>query len=276
MAVKIERAVRNSLDDYCRVEAASAIGMAYVRDVFEYFTEYSVGDLSCGYIDGTLAGIGKLSRLFDGSAWLETLRVDKQYQGRGVGKAFYRHFREEAKALGCPVMRMYTGLKNEVSAGLARVNGFETVATHQGMYLELAGVEDGAMPEGFRPATPREAMAVWAGREKGFICLNRTFYEHNPDTLAGFGAEGKVFVHPETGSALILGARFQREKGLHMAVPVGDIDLCIRFASAYTVAQGLPRLTCTFGVDDKVVEARLTAAAFAPEPYATIVMEGRV
>lgn len=275
MAIEVKKAAWESLDDYCRVEAASGIGMAYLMDVFAYFMEYSVGDLSCGYIDDELAGIGKLSRLYDGSAWLETLRVDENFQGRGVGKAFYRRFREEAKELNCPVMRMYTGLKNDVSAGLARVNGFETVATHQGMFLTIEGAAP-ALPEGFRIATPREAMAAWAGKEKGFICLNRTFYEHNPDTLAGFGAEGKAFIHPETGSALILGARFQSEKGLHMAVPVGDVALCIRFAAAYTAQRGLPRLTCTYAIDDKQTEGLLGEAGFVPEPYATIVMEGRV
>lgn len=70
-------------------------------------------------VDGKIVGIGKLTLLYDGSAWLETLRVDPAYQGNGVGKAIYRRYLEEAAELNAPALRMYTGVKNAVSAGLA-------------------------------------------------------------------------------------------------------------------------------------------------------------
>jgi ribosomal protein S18 acetylase RimI-like enzyme len=274
IAILIKRALPEDLPECCRVEQASNIGLAYVADVFDHFTRYTVGDFSCGYIDGQLAGIGKLTRLYDGSAWLETLRVDARYQGRGLGKAFYNRFSQQAVELGCPVMRMYTGASNVVSAGLARLNGLEVVAQHQGMTLDLPTAHLPGLPEGFYMATPREAMAAYAGQESGFICLNRTFYAHNPDTIAGLAGDGRVFIHPETGSALVLGARFQRFKGLHLAAPIGDIERCLRFAVAYTAAEGLPRLTCTFATDNTYLPGLLTDMGFVPEPAPTVVMEG--
>lgn len=272
MAILIKPALPEDIDECCRVEKASNIGLAYVGDVFDYFTGHTVGDLSCGFIDGQLAGIGKLTRLYDGSAWLETLRVDADFQGRGIGKAFYRRFNEQALELGCPFMRMYTGVNNEVSAGLARVFGLETVAVHQGMTLDITAGDKKA--EGFRLATPREAMAAYEGHYGGFICQNRTFYAHNPDTMAGLGAEGKVYIHDDSGSAVILGARFQRQKGLHMAAPIGDVERCANFAIAFTQSENLPRLTCTYARHDSELQALLSGHGFSMEPSATIVMEG--
>ncbi|MCL2006609.1 MAG: GNAT family N-acetyltransferase [Treponema sp.] len=274
MGIEIKKADHNLLDEYCRVEVASYVGVEYLRDVYDYFVNYTVGDFSTGYIDGELAGIGKLSRLYDGSAWLETLRVDKQHQGKGLGNAFYKHFRKEAETLKCPVMRMYTSEGNAVSKGLAQINGFKTVAAHRGMFLDNPGSLNYDLPDSFRLASPMEAVSAWKDYKEGFVCLNRTFYEKNPDTYAGMGAEGRAFIQGST--ALILGARFQRNKGLHMANPIGDVELALRFAIFYTAKLNLPKLTCTFDLKDKGLEKMLTSIGFRNEPYTTIVMEGKV
>ena len=59
----------------CReIEAATAPGNQYFKDVVDYFTT-TKGELTLGLVDGVVAGFGKLTVLFDGSAWLELLRV---------------------------------------------------------------------------------------------------------------------------------------------------------------------------------------------------------
>ena len=75
-------------------------------------------------INGQAVGIANFSVLPDRSAWLETLRVIPEFQGQGVGKRFYERFFEIARQKKIKTMRMYTGLTNHASKGLAERYGF--------------------------------------------------------------------------------------------------------------------------------------------------------
>ena len=67
----------------------------------------------------------------DGSVWLEALRVSPEVQGQGVGKRFYQRF-ELAKLRSVNTMRMYTGVNNAKSKGLAEQFGFHIAAAYSG------------------------------------------------------------------------------------------------------------------------------------------------
>ena len=82
-----------------------------------------------------MAGTGKFTLLYDGSAWLETLRVDPKYQGLGVGKEIYKYYYIKAKEHGCKLMAMYTGISNAVSAGLASRFNFTKTQDFRGYNL---------------------------------------------------------------------------------------------------------------------------------------------
>ena len=84
----------------------------------------------------------KLTVLPDGSAWLEALRVAPFAQGKGVGKQFYQHFFTVARERGIPSMRMYTGVRNAVSKGLAERFGFRLAATYRGASREEMCIRD--------------------------------------------------------------------------------------------------------------------------------------
>lgn len=79
--------------------------------------------------------MGKLTVLFDGSAWLELLRVHPDFQRKGVGRAIYQRYFEQIKALGCPAARMYTGVSNKASAGLAEQFGLKRRAQFHSMRI---------------------------------------------------------------------------------------------------------------------------------------------
>ena len=105
-------------DDLSRcllIEEHTAPKNRYFADVADYFTT-TRGELTVALADGEPAGFGKLTVLFDGSAWLELLRVDPQFQRRGMGMAIYRRYLEQIKDMGCPRAAMYTGVKNVASA----------------------------------------------------------------------------------------------------------------------------------------------------------------
>ena len=87
----------------------------YLADVADEFTT-TRGELTLGVVDGVVAGFGKLTVLFDGSAWLELLRVHPDYQRQGVGNHIYGRYLEQIRAFGCHQAAMYTGVRNVASA----------------------------------------------------------------------------------------------------------------------------------------------------------------
>ena len=60
-----------------------------LADVLDYYTT-TRGEFTVVCVDGKPVGIGKLTVLYDNSAWLELLRVHPQYQRQGAGTALYR------------------------------------------------------------------------------------------------------------------------------------------------------------------------------------------
>ena len=118
MEISLKKANREDKDECLLIEKAAMNDLCYLDHVWNYFNT-TKGDLTCAYVDGIMAGIGKFTLLHDGSGWLETLRVDPKYQGLGVGKEIYNNYFEQAKRYGCKSMAMYTGSTNIVSAALA-------------------------------------------------------------------------------------------------------------------------------------------------------------
>ncbi|NLY36639.1 MAG: GNAT family N-acetyltransferase, partial [Tissierellia bacterium] len=88
MEITLRKATEEDRQQCIWIERSAIKTFSYLDDVWDYFNSIK-GDLTCAYVDGKMAGIGKFTLLYDGSAWLETLRVDPKYQGLGVGKKLY-------------------------------------------------------------------------------------------------------------------------------------------------------------------------------------------
>ena len=249
------------------VEAAAMKSHCYLADVADLYFNGTVGDLTVAEVDGKIVGIGKLTLLYDGSAWLETLRVDPAYQGNGVGKAIYRRYLEEAAQLGAPALRMYTGVKNAVSAGLARKHGFSIHCTCREMTLELddSPVEKTQFHRVGQDSACR-LLAPLAGAWKGFLCFNRTFYAMNDALYRGLAYEGKVYREETSGSILVAGTRFQHKLALHVALVDGDVDRCIAAAKSIAKERGIPKLVVMFPYDNQVLEEKLASLGFVQSP----------
>ena len=86
-------------------------------------------------------------------------------------------------------------------------------------------------------------------------------------------AEGKVFEDPESGSFIVCGARFQHHVALHIAMMSGDHARCIEFAKNYAAAQNIPKLYCTFTLDNPRLESALVRENFTPDPSDLITKE---
>lgn len=272
MAFTIKLASYEDMKECARVETETMGNYCYLEDAWHYFYNQK-GGLVTVYKEDEMIGIGRFTVLFDGSGWLETLRIVPQWQKQGAGKEIYKMYKQLAEEYGCPSMAMFTGVKNEVSAGLAKFNGLSKAAQHRGYHLTdlSGGCAHGFKHVGWQRSV--ELITPMKEEYNDYMIFNRTFYHVNEENAKGFAVEGKVFEDKENGSFIVCGARFQHHATLHIAMMGGDYDKCLDFAVNYAKAQGLEKVSCTFAIDNPKLEQALIARGFASEPSDLITME---
>ena len=278
MEYRVRRAQWSDLERACEVEAAAVRGLYYLRAVADVFFNDQVGELGGVEADGVIAGIGKYTHLYDGGVWLETLRVDPIYQGRGIGKAFYRRFFELADLQGVNRMGMYTGLNNLVSKGLALKFGFEVSATYRGANLLLAqhSEELPFVDHGFKLLDEEQALLLLNKKSPCWgqhFVMNRTFYPLNEELFKGLAREEKVYYDEQGDNLLVLGARFMPETALHIAFYAGDYRKIFNFAYQEAVQRQVEKITIVFTADHQKVREEVLAAGYTLEPSDLIVCE---
>lgn len=287
MSIIVRSARYEDREAACAAEMKAIRGLRYLNDVWDQFYQDQSGELLVGEVDGQVVAVGKYTLLCDGSAWLETLRVDPQFQGRGIGKAFYTRFLQHAAFQGVRSLGMYTGTSNVVSKGLAERYGFRLAAAYRGASWQASAAqsevdkecaENASYAPPFIPVGPNEAVAQLlplAASWDGHVIMNRTFYPANAGIFAGMAREGKVYVQPSSGSICILGYRFLKERGLHLALAAGDISEVLRFAKAEVLRLGLPQVTIMYPPHNHILQEQLLAAGFVLETSDCIVMAKR-
>lgn len=272
MAFDVKLASYDDMEECVRVERETMGNYCYLEDAWHYFSNQR-GGLAAVYHEDRMVGIGRFTVLFDGTGWLETLRISPKWQGQGAGKAVYEMYKQLAKENGCPSMAMFTGVNNKVSAGLAAFNGLSKAAEHRGYHLtDLSGGEaHGFKHVGWQRAV--ELIVPMMDEYNNYMVFNRTFYHVNEENAKGFAMEGKVFEDRESESFIVCGARFQHQVTLHIAMMGGDYGKCLDFAVNYAKAQGLEKVSCTFAIENEKLEQALKARGFTAEPSDLITME---
>jgi len=86
MEITIRPTVITDFERLIKVETAATPGLSYLPNVFGTFLNDTSGAFLTAEFDGEIVGCGKFSVMPDGSAWLETLRVLPEYQGKGIGR----------------------------------------------------------------------------------------------------------------------------------------------------------------------------------------------
>ena len=236
-----------------------------------------MGEFSVAEVDGEVVGCGKFTVVPDGSAWLETLRVIPERQGIGVGKRFYERWLEVAQRLGVPTMRMYTGVANVVSKGLAERYGLRLAETFRGASFPCEEDAERVSKGSFRKVTDvdraTELLMPLSEGWRGFHVMNRTFYKLTPALCGHLVEKGMVYEDPGNGSVITLGARFQPDRMLHIGVFGGDSGACLDFALEEGLERGVARLNCDFPISASHVEEALREYGFSFTPSDFIVME---
>lgn len=277
MEIILRRARRDDLENIAEVESKSTPNLSYVRNVFEMFVSDEVGEFGVAEADGELVACGKFTVVPDGSAWLETLRVIPERQGMGIGKRFYERFYDIARCLGVKTMRMYTGVNNVVSKGLAERYGLRLAQTFRGTYHRFSQGTAIAMTGDFHVVSdPRKASALLMPlREKwgGFLVMNRTFYTLTPALCADLAEKEMVYEDPASGSVIAMGARFMPEQGLHIGAYEGDAEACLGFAKQRGAELGVESLFCLFPSTATEIQDDLAGYGFQFNESDFIVME---
>lgn len=275
MEITLRKARYEDREKVINVESKSTPNLSYVHEMWDKFTSDKIGEFSVALIGGEIVGCGKYSILPDDSAWLETLRVIPERQGLGVGKKFYERFFERAKAHGVKTMRMYTGLQNVISKGLAERYGLRLAATYRGASCPCQPRR--AHTGGFQQVkdVKRATELVMSFEEKwtGFLVMNRTFFKFTPDLCEYLVENGMVYEDPATDSVITLGARFMPERALHIGVLKGDYKACLDFALQKCAEVGARGLNCDFSPSATDIQEALTDYGFKLTPSDFIVLE---
>jgi len=273
--ILLRRARPGDLDRVVWVESLSTPNLSYVSHVWDMFMDDVEGDWTVAEIDGEVIGCGKYTVLPDGSVWLETLRVVPQRQGLGVGKRLYEHWLRLSREKGVETMRMYTGVRNVVSKGLAMRYGLRVAETFRGTLMETPPETEAEY--GFRrvtdPERATELLMRHSGAWGGWLVMNRTFYRLSPALCGHLAERGMVYADPATGSVVAVGARYMPRHGLHIGLFAGDAEACLGFAAQKAAEDGVERLHCLFPSHVPDVEDALTGFGFRFEPADFLVME---
>jgi ribosomal protein S18 acetylase RimI-like enzyme len=274
--IVLRRARQEDREKVVWVESLSTPNLSYVPHVWKMFLGDEEGDWTVAEIDGEVIGCGKYSILPDGSAWLETLRVVPQRQGLGVGKRLYEHWLEVSREKDVKTMRMYTGVRNVVSKGLAERYGLRRAETFRGTLMK-SDPEKVDAEHGFRRVADHSIATELLMRHSdawgGWMVMNRTFYKLSPELCVHLAEKGMVYMDPDTESVIAMGARFMPRHGLHIGLFSGDAEACLGFAMQTAVERGVERLHCLFPSRIPCVEESLTGFGFRLEPADFIVME---
>jgi ribosomal protein S18 acetylase RimI-like enzyme len=276
MEITLRKARLEDLNKVAWVESLSTPNLRYVPYVWDMFINDAEGDWSVEEIDGEIVACGKYSILPDGSAWLETLRVIPRRQGLGLGKRLYDHWLQLSEKKGVKTIRMYTGVNNIISKGLAERYGLNLAKTFSGTLMECKPIKLDVVP-GFHRITDVqkvvEILIPLSIRWGGWMVMNRTFYTWSTELCAWITEKGMVYQDEETESVIVMGARFMEDKQLHIGLFAGDSRRCLEFAQVHGQAKGVKSIHCLFPINNEEIEKALLRHGFMMESAPFIVME---
>ncbi|MEM7113980.1 MAG: GNAT family N-acetyltransferase [Chloroflexota bacterium] len=276
-AITLRPATNDDRTAVLQVEKKAMPAMQYLPRVYEMFLNDPQGEFTVAEIDSEVVACAKFSVLPDGSGWLETIRVTPERQGLGVGKRFYENYYAIAKRDGVPAMRMYTGINNAVSAGLAARYRLTRAETFYGFTLST-DQKAAASNAKFMPVTdPDYAVDLimpHASNWGHYLVMNRTFYQLTPALCQHLAQRGFVF-HGDAGT-VVAGARFMPHAALHVGFFAGDAQQCLQFAANQASTHRNPQIHCLFAITSNGVKPALEAAHYQETPSQFIVMEVQV
>lgn len=237
------------------IEKSATPGLSYINDTWDMFTKEDNGEFFGALVDGELWGMGKFTYLYGKYAWLETLRVHKDYQRKGLGKAIYKRYMEQMKDLGFKGVGMYTEHYNMASKSLAEQNGFELKGEF-GEYIKTPINGDKGSFKPIKTEDGEEIISKYYEDMEGFLPINRTFFPVN-EGIGKFLASSNWGFIDDDNNIVIAGYRFQKEKGLHVPYFNGDNEKIMDFINYLANSYGSENIISFLKHDSDRVEILL-------------------
>ncbi len=135
MSINIRRVSGSDKEKILKISSKIWEGDDYIPFVFDEWVRDENSFFACAEIEGKIVGFGRYVKFSDAYAWLEGLRADPEYQGRGAGKALTNFFIEKAKSDGVKTLALSTYIDNKASMHIIESNGFVKKASF--VYFEV-------------------------------------------------------------------------------------------------------------------------------------------
>jgi ribosomal protein S18 acetylase RimI-like enzyme len=134
MSINIRRVSESDKERILQISSQIWGGDDYIPFVFDEWVKAKNSFFACAELEGKIAGFGRYVRITHDYIWLEGLRTDPAYQGRGVGKALTNFFIELGVKEGSKTLALSTYIDNRESIHIIEKSGFVKVAEF--VYLE--------------------------------------------------------------------------------------------------------------------------------------------
>lgn len=171
-------------------------GEDYLPQVWDDWLADPAGLFVAAELRGRVVGLGRLTELGEGEAWLEGLRVDPEVQGRGIGSHIHHFLLERWRSSRSAVVRLATASTQVAVHRLCQRTGFERVAN-------VVDVSARAAPGHHRysalgPGETEFPFQRWAetqlGRALGGLLeLRWRWARLSPERLRALAAEGMAY-----------------------------------------------------------------------------------
>jgi len=127
----------------------------YLPDVFHDWLAAEDAETAVA-VDGDAAvGILQCTFLSDREAWLQGMRVDPDYRGRGVGSLLVEHLFDWARSAGATVARNMVFSWNAAGLGQSRATGFEPTTEFRWLQPDPTADAEAQSASSPRSASPR-------------------------------------------------------------------------------------------------------------------------
>jgi ribosomal protein S18 acetylase RimI-like enzyme len=134
----IERVVLDDREEVVKVTKDIWDGDDYIPQYFDQWVGDSSGEFVKALYNGSIVGLGKLTMVSERDSWIEGLRKDPQFDGRGVGTAIMNYFLDRlTKDSLIDSIRLSTYIHNLEALAIFEKLGFEKIDTRSYKYLQL-------------------------------------------------------------------------------------------------------------------------------------------